>query len=767
MITLQSHNQVLYHLTQLTSALSPRSTPLAVHVKSSSSSGLKKTKSILCENSFSEAVKSCTELALDKSIIQNVTVSSRMGRNEIWGIVKQTAPKSQLKLEDRNHWKVSYISGESFNENKQGFPPKLSSDTSKLHAFHLSFKPRHRSLHQTQCATLNLNQAQVRFFKTNRSVRAELDRNPTLSTRIRKWIGLNPDSDSKLGRLTADELTNSAILKDLKEMKTLSKLHGDKYIKVDELQRIKTAFAEGYLAGHESKPQGRAFKALKFAQQIFSTILVVVLLVAVMGAYRSTTGGGMFKIQLGNRVQVDPEEIHVTFNDVKGVDEAKTELMDVVEFLKNPDKFSALGGKLPKGVLLVGPPGTGKTLLARAVAGEAGVPFFHAAGPEFDEILVGQGARRVRDLFKAAKERAPCVIFIDEIDSVGARRTNSALHPYANQTINQLLSEMDGFHQNEGVIVLGATNRRQDLDLALLRPGRFDSEITVHKPDFSGRKEILKLFLGKVLTRNIDEDKLAKHTIGFTGADIENMINQAALRAAIEGAEFVTMEHLERARDKVIMGPERKSKVMNEEENRITAFHEAGHALVAYFTKDADPLHKITIIPRGQSLGHTSYLPAKDVNYQTKAQMLAKLDMLMGGRAAEELIFGQDKVTSGAASDFQHATGYAEAMVKKFGMSEKVGFRVHEDSHNGSESYSSGTKELIDNEIRRLLQESYDRAKAILKNHSKEHNLLADALLKYETVDGEDVTAIVNGKKLRYEKNDVKRTTVDVSNNIM
>lgn len=350
---------------------------------------------------------------------------------------------------------------------------------------------------------------------------------------------------------------------------------------------------------------------------------------------------------MGAQVEVNPEDINVTFADVKGCDEAKQELHEIVEFLKNPDKFSTLGGKLPKGVLLVGPPGTGKTLLARAVAGEAGVPFFHAAGPEFDEVLVGQGARRVRDLFKAAKERAPCVIFIDEIDSVGAKRTNSVLHPYANQTINQLLSEMDGFHQNEGVIVLGATNRRDDLDQALLRPGRFDVQVTVPIPDFSGRQEIISMYLEKILHKDIDIELLARGTTGFTGADLENMINQAALRAAIDGAEVVSMRHLESARDKVLMGPERKSRLPDEEANEITAYHEAGHAIVGYYTKESSPLHKVTIMPRGPSLGHTAYMPKKERYHVTKAQLLAMMDTAMGGRAAEELIFGPEKITSG------------------------------------------------------------------------------------------------------------------------
>ncbi len=316
----------------------------------------------------------------------------------------------------------------------------------------------------------------------------------------------------------------------------------------EQKDKLKVAFAEGYLAASHpdnvNKQGGRAMKYLKVLQQL----LMIALFIGIFMSLLSSTNGSVFRIQIGNQVEVDAEEINISFEDVKGCDEAKQELQEVVEFLKNPDKFLNLGGKLPKGVLLVGPPGTGKTLLVRAVAGEAGVPFFHAAGSEFDEVLVGQGARRVRDLFKAAKERAPCVIFIDEIDSVGAKRTNSVLHPYVNQTINQLLSEMDGFHQNEGVIVLGATNRRDDLDQALLRPGRFDVEVVVPTPDFTGRKEILAHYLSKVKSHGIDIDVLARGTTGFTGADIENMVNQAALKAAIDGASAVAMKHLEIAR---------------------------------------------------------------------------------------------------------------------------------------------------------------------------------------------------------------------------
>ncbi|UYV77342.1 YME1L1 [Cordylochernes scorpioides] len=487
----------------------------------------------------------------------------------------------------------------------------------------------------------------------------------------------------------------------------LKTLMTDESLTPEEQLRIKVAFAEGYIA---ADPKSRTSSKLK---------LII--------------SSGM-RVFIGTTNEVLPEDIGVTFNDVKGVAEAKQELQEVVEFLRNPDKFSVPGGKLPKGVLLVGPPGTGKTLLARAVAGEANVPFFHAAGPEFDEILVGQGARRVRDLFNTAKAKAPCVIFIDEIDSVGAKRTNSVLHPYANQTINQLLTEMDGFRQNEGVVVLGATNRRDDLDKALLRPGRFDVEVQVPVPDLVGRTEILSHYLSKVkMGPDVDVAVLARGTTGFTGADLENMINQAALRAAIDGAPHVGMKYLENSRDKVLMGPERKSRIPDEEANRITANHEGGHALVAHFTKESHPLHKVTIIPRGPSLGLTAYIPEKEHYHVTKAQMLATLDTLMGGRVAEELVFGPEKITSGASDDLRKATYISTNMVKEYGMSDKVGVRTFDDNKKSVvvvNDLSANTTEAIDSEIKRILTESYERAKAILKQHSKEHKLLAEALFK-------------------------------------
>lgn len=532
------------------------------------------------------------------------------------------------------------------------------------------------------------------------------------------------------------------------EAERIKAILNDANVKDEDKQQIKIAFAEGYFTAHGKNAKSNRPRFLTLARDL--TFFGMILLIMV-SAFTEMASGSVKRILVGSRNEVQPEDIDVTFENVRGVDEAKQELQEIVEFLKDPTKFSRLGGKLPKGVLLVGPPGTGKTLLARAVAGEAGVPFFHVAGPEFDELLVGQGARRVRDLFLQAKQKAPCVIFIDEIDSVGAKRTNSVLHPYANQTINQLLTEMDGFRQNQGVIVLGATNRREDLDKALLRPGRFDVEVQVPPPDIHGRMEIFDLYLRKIkLAESIDLEMLARRTTGFTGADIENMCNQAALRAAIDNAKGVYMYHLENARDKVIMGPERKKRIPDEQANLITAYHEAGHALVAYFTKDSVPLHKVTIVSRGPSLGHTAFIPEKDDYHITKSQMMATLDAAMGGRVAEELIFGEEKVTSGASSDLKNATQIASRMVKSYGMSERVGVRTFEKKRelvSGNE-LSDNTIEIIDFEIKRILQESYERAKKILKTHSDAHHALAQALLKHETLDVEQIKQIIEGKEL-------------------
>eukprot|EP00189_Rhodosorus_marinus_P009554 CAMPEP_0184741914 /NCGR_PEP_ID=MMETSP0315-20130426/4911_1 /TAXON_ID=101924 /ORGANISM="Rhodosorus marinus, Strain UTEX LB 2760" /LENGTH=729 /DNA_ID=CAMNT_0027212471 /DNA_START=255 /DNA_END=2444 /DNA_ORIENTATION=- len=442
-------------------------------------------------------------------------------------------------------------------------------------------------------------------------------------------------------------------------------------------------------------------------------------------------------------VQPEPgQETPTLFEDVKGCDEAKAELEEIVQYLKSPQTFTRLGGKLPKGVLLVGPPGTGKTLLARAIAGEAGVPFFYASGSEFEEMFVGVGARRVRELFTGAKKRSPCIIFIDEIDAIGGTR-NPKDQQYMKMTLNQLLVELDGFNPSNGIIVIGATNFPESLDKALVRPGRFDRHVVVPNPDVEGRRQILELHTKDIpLSTDVDLSIIARGSPGFSGAELANLANTAALRAALEGAQKVAMEHLEFAKDKILMGAERKSAVISEATRKLTAYHEGGHALMAIHTNGALPVHKATIVPRGVSLGMVSQLPEKDMTSMTRTQMLARVDVCMGGRAAEELIFGADNITSGAESDFDQATKLAEAMVTRYGMSERLGQVVYDRSE---ENLSGETKATIDSEVKRLLDESYARATALLKNHEKELHNLASALLAEETLNGEEVMLAAKG----------------------
>jgi len=447
----------------------------------------------------------------------------------------------------------------------------------------------------------------------------------------------------------------------------------------------------------------------------------------------------------------------VTFEDVAGVDEAKEELKEIVEFLRDPQKFQRLGGRIPKGVLLVGPPGTGKTLLARAIAGEANVPFFTISGSDFVEMFVGVGASRVRDMFEQAKKNAPCIVFIDEIDAVGRHR-GAGLgggNDEREQTLNQLLVEMDGFESTEGVILIAATNRPDVLDPALLRPGRFDRHVVVPNPDLSGREKILRVHMRKVpLAADVDPRVIARGTPGFSGADLANLVNEAALLAARRGKRVVTMVELEDAKDKVLMGAERRSMAMTDEEKKLTAYHEGGHALVALNVEGSDPIHKATIIPRGRALGMVMRLPERDQLSITREKMLADICVAFGGRIAEELIFGHEKVTTGAMSDIEMATRMARAMVTRFGMSDELGPLAYAENQDEvflghsiarQQNVSEATAQKIDQEIRRIIDNCYNRAHDILSKHTDDLHVLAKGLLEYETLTGDEIVALLKG----------------------
>ncbi len=455
----------------------------------------------------------------------------------------------------------------------------------------------------------------------------------------------------------------------------------------------------------------------------------------------------------------------VTFEDVAGIDEAREELQEIVEFLKDPHKFSRLGGKIPKGALLVGSPGTGKTLLARAIAGEAGVPFFSISGSDFVEMFVGVGASRVRDMFEQAKKNAPCIVFIDEIDAVGRSRGAGLgnQNDEREQTLNQLLVEMDGFEANEGIIIVAATNRPDVLDPALLRPGRFDRQVVVPRPDIDGRVKILEVHMKKVpLAPDVDGRVIARGTPGFSGADLANLVNEAALLAARRGKRLVAMQEFEDAKDKVMMGTERKSMVMTEDEKKMTAYHEAGHALVSIHEAASDPIHKATIIPRGRALGMVMRLPERDNYSYHRDKMHANLSVSMGGRVAEELIFGYDKVSSGASSDIQYATSLARDMVTQWGMSDEMGPLQYEERQEGYLGYgmsqrsamSDETARKIDAEIRKLVEGGHKRATDLLTEHNEQLHLLANALLEFETLSGDEINQLLETGK--FERDDGK-----------
>src|SRR5579871_772508 len=494
--------------------------------------------------------------------------------------------------------------------------------------------------------------------------------------------------------------------------------------------------------------------------------LTILFMRQMQGGARGAMGFGKSKARL-----LTENKNRVTFEDVAGVDEAKEDLTEIVDFLKDPAKFQRLGGKIPKGALMVGPPGTGKTLLGRAVAGEAGVPFFFISGSDFVEMFVGVGASRVRDMFEQAKKNAPCIIFIDEIDAVGRHR-GAGLgggNDEREQTLNQLLVEMDGFDPNEGIIVIASTNRPDVLDPALLRPGRFDRQVVVPNPDIVGRERILRVHMRNVpLAADVDVKTFARGTPGFSGADLANLVNEAALMAARKNRRMVTHLDFEDAKDKVMMGAERKSMVMTEDEKRMTAYHEGGHALVTLNVPATDPLHKVTIIPRGRALGLTLSLPERDRYSMTFEQMTSRLAICYGGRVAEELIYGKEKITSGASNDISQATKLARAMVTKWGYSDALGiveygenqeevFLGHSVARN--QNVSEDTAKIIDAEVKRLTQAGYDEAKRILTEKIADLHTVAKALLEYETLSGEEVIGVLKGIPPRRDEPELKAPT--------
>ncbi|CBY00355.1 hypothetical protein IAQ61_011287 [Plenodomus lingam] len=476
--------------------------------------------------------------------------------------------------------------------------------------------------------------------------------------------------------------------------------------------------------------------AFSFALAVYVSLILITLFVETSGVLKKVGGG--------TSAEVRPEHQNTRFSDVHGCDEAKEELLDVVDFLKNPEKYNKLGGRLPKGVLLIGPPGTGKTLLARAVAGEAGVPFFYMSGSEFDEVYVGVGAKRVRELFTAARSKAPAIVFIDELDAIGGKRKSRDAN-YHRQTLNQLLNDLDGFDQSTGVIFIAATNHPELLDSALTRPGRFDRHVQVELPDVGGRLAILKYHTKKIrLNPDIDLSTIARGTPGFSGAELENLANSAAIRASKLQSKFVTLTDLEWAKDKITMGAERKSRAVPLQDRIHTAYHEGGHALVGLFTKGFNDVHKATILPRGHAAGITFFLPHEE-HHHTRQQYIRQLQVCMGGKMAEEIIFGADNVADGASGDIQQATSIAYSMVTSCGFSDLLG---NVDFKSNYEMVSPETKRLIDNEVRRLIDEAKLSARALLLSKRQELDRLADALVQYETLDKEEILKVIKGEDL-------------------
>ena len=512
----------------------------------------------------------------------------------------------------------------------------------------------------------------------------------------------------------------------------------------------------------EARPPEQQSLLMQIFISWFPMLLLIGVWIFFMRQMQGGAGGrGALSFGKSRARLLGEDQVKVTFTDVAGVDEAKEEVSELVDFLRDPAKFQKLGGKIPRGVLMVGSPGTGKTLLARAIAGEAKVPFFTISGSDFVEMFVGVGASRVRDMFEQAKKHAPCIIFIDEIDAVGRHR-GAGLgggHDEREQTLNQLLVEMDGFEGNEGIIVIAATNRPDVLDPALLRPGRFDRQVVVPLPDIRGREQILKVHMRKIpLDRNVEPSVIARGTPGFSGADLANLVNEAALFAARADRRTVDMEQFEKAKDKIMMGSERRSMVMSDEEKRLTAYHEAGHAIVGLLVPSHDPVYKVTIIPRGRALGVTMFLPEEDRYSYSKERLDSQISSLFGGRIAEELIFGPDSVTTGASNDIQRATELARNMVTRWGLSERLGPLTYSEeegevflghSVTRHKTVSDQTQDLIDEEVRNIIDRNYKRSAAILRENEQKLHVMADALIRYETIDTDQISDIMEGREPR------------------
>ncbi len=517
------------------------------------------------------------------------------------------------------------------------------------------------------------------------------------------------------------------------------------------------------LLNHDVSVAGREPEHASLWQQLlvasFPILLIIVVFMFFMRQMQGGGGGRGGPMSFGKSKArlLGEDQIKTTFADVAGVDEAKEDVQELVEFLRDPSRFQRLGGMIPRGVLMAGPPGTGKTLLAKAIAGEAKVPFFSISGSDFVEMFVGVGASRVRDMFEQAKKQSPCIIFIDEIDAVGRHRGggHGGGHDEREQTLNQLLVEMDGFEGNEGVIVIAATNRPDVLDKALLRPGRFDRQVVVGLPDIRGREQVLKVHMRKVpLDESVQASVIARGTPGFSGADLANLVNEAALFAARANKRLVTMEEFEKARDKIMMGAERKSMVMSEKEKENTAYHEAGHAIIGRLVPEHDPVHKVTIIPRGRALGVTQFLPEDDKYSISKRGIESQLCSLFGGRIAEELTLGAEGVTTGASNDIERATELARSMVTKWGLSEKLGpLHYGEDDSGmpgaGNNHYSGATSKIIDEEVRRIIEACYARSETLLNDNRDILEAMKDALMEYETIDAEQVDDLMMRRKVR------------------